>query len=450
MNAIYYDTPDRILFRNGLSLRSADGRRYTQTVKRVPIDGIRLPAASGRARQRARCPSCRICRFPNRRPVNALAAEQLGAIFVTKVRRRTIRLDLPGGVVEIAFDDGMIEAGERQERLTEIELELKAGDPSILHDLGLQLLEVAPLRVSMLSKSDRGYSLAFDVAPKASKATPPGIAAAHTVDDVITLLLSSCQHQLLANQAVADCGRDPEGVHQMRVALRRLRTACVLLGREIGSPSLLGFADEARWLAKMLGGAREWDVLVTDTLRRPKQAIGPAIDFDSLRHAAEPHRLAAYDLVRETLAGTRYNRFNLSLRRWIECRGWRNEMTGTSLAALVEPVPFLSARILTQLHRKAISAGRRVSPTGPRRPPSASYRAQKTPIWNRILPRPLCGEYRHEELHCLARKTPGCPRACQRCRNDPTLPVRACKRYRFAGGASNHWRARWLAGARRH
>jgi triphosphatase len=159
-------------------------------------------------------------------------------------------------------------------------------------------------------------------------------------------------------------------VHQMRVALRRLRTACALIGTEIASPTLLGFAAEAKWMAQVLGGAREWDVLVTDTLRRPSRAMGDAaghatdaamagtaIDFEGLREAAEPHRLAAYDVLQATLAGTRYNRFNLSLRRCVECRGWRNEMVGGSLAVLVAPARSMADRLLTRLHRQALKRG---------------------------------------------------------------------------------------------
>ncbi len=55
----------------------------------------------------------------------------------------------------------------------------------------------------------------------------------------------------------------------MRVALRRLRTVCTILGPEIGSPTLQTFAVAAKWLAQVLGAPRDWDVLVTDTLAAP-------------------------------------------------------------------------------------------------------------------------------------------------------------------------------------
>ena len=85
-----------------------------------------------------------------------------------------------------------------------------------------------PLRIGTRSKSDRGYDLAYGLAPIPMKANPPEINANHSIDDVIGILLGSCQYHLLANQAVAELGQNPEGVHQMRVALRRIRTVSTL------------------------------------------------------------------------------------------------------------------------------------------------------------------------------------------------------------------------------
>jgi CHAD domain-containing protein len=277
---------------------------------------------------------------------------------VTKVCRQTQRLDLLGSVVEVAFDEGSIEAGERSEALTEIELEVKSGDPRVLYDLGIELLDIGPLRIGTQSKADRGYGLAFGLAPEATKAAAPAITGEHTVDDITGLLLANCQHQLLANHAVAEGGRDPEGVHQMRVALRRLRTACALLRGELGSPTLQAFSTEAKWLAQLLGAARDWDVFITETLSAPSAALtSDIVDFEGLRQAAEPHRAVAYGALQATLASKRYSRFQLSFRHWIESRSWRNELESGSLAVLLEPAPAFADRALARLHRKALRRG---------------------------------------------------------------------------------------------
>jgi inorganic triphosphatase YgiF len=360
LESVYYDTSDRILYRNGCSLRvRRSGERYVQTLKRQPAHGRPFirgeweTELEGVGPDPALLPVSEIGGLPE-----GLTRDALDPIFVTKVNRRTAKLDLHGTVIEAAIDEGCIEAGEQCEPLSEIELELKAGEARVLYDLGIELLEIAPLRIGTQSKADRGYGLAFGLTPRSTKATAPGITAEHTVDEIIGELLGACQHQLLANETVAEAGRDPEGVHQMRVALRRLRTACALLRAALASPTLQALDAEAKWLATSLGTVRDWDVLITETLRGPAAALASdMVDFDALRAAAEPHRAKAYAALRETLASPRYSRFQLSLRHWIESRGWRNELATGSLAVLLQPAPKFAAGVLGRWHRKALKRG---------------------------------------------------------------------------------------------
>src|SRR5215813_7136197 len=90
----------------------------------------------------------------------------------------------------------------------------------------------------------------------------------------------------------------------------------------------------------------------------PAKALEQDGDFDSLRRAAEPHRIAAYADLREAFASPRYNRFQLSMRRWIQARGWRSELRSRSLAELAEPAPAFASRALMQLYRTALKKGR--------------------------------------------------------------------------------------------
>jgi inorganic triphosphatase YgiF len=286
-----------------------------------------------------------------------LVEDGLAPVFATKVRRRVQRLAFNGVEVEIAFDEGMVEAGKRQQPLTEIELELKVGDSSALYDVGMELLEVAPLKISTLSKAARGYALAFDAVPQVAKAERSAISAKHSVDDIIALVMSTGQRHLLANQATVEYGQDPEGVHQTRVALRRLRTACSLLRKEVPSPAFETFGGEAKWLMHILGPARDWDVFATTTLTRLQTACASDVDFDSLRRAAESHRTASYARLREALMDPRYTRFQLSLCRWVERRSWRTEVPGEVLGTLAEPASTLAVRVLERLHRKALKKG---------------------------------------------------------------------------------------------
>src|SRR6516165_860309 len=358
LETVYYDTPDRALSRQRSSLCvRRNGTRYVQTLKLAGAD------QSTFARQRLETPIDNPAPDLTRLPaeINAtlgeLAQHGLAQVFATKFRRHVQRLAFDGSEVEIAFDEGTVEAGEHRQPLIEIELELKLGDSSALYDVGLQLLDLAPLQLGTLSKADRGYALAFDAVPQVTKAENSAISAKHCIDDVIAMVMSASQQHLLANQAILEYGRDPEGVHQTRVALRRLRTACSLLRKEVPTPAFQAFGSEAKWLMHMLGPARDWDVFVTTTLARLEEACASDVDFTGLRRAAEPHRIASYTVLREALMDPRYTRFQLSLRRWIERRNWRTEVPIQALETLTEPVSALAGRVLTRLHCKALREG---------------------------------------------------------------------------------------------
>ncbi|WP_210180962.1 CYTH and CHAD domain-containing protein [Bradyrhizobium valentinum] len=357
LETVYYDTPERLLFQHGVSLRvRRSGKHFIQTLK-LPNSGQPLTRRQWETPLDDFSPD--LARLPADEvgdPVTTLTNEALVPVFATRIRRHARQLDLPDASVEIAFDEGMIEAGGRQQVLSEIELELKSGNAGILFDLGTQLLDAAPLQVGTRSKAERGYALAFDVVRPAAKAEPFSITAEHVVDDVIAVLMGTCWHHLLKNHAVAEEGSDPEGVHQMRVALRRLRTICALFRRDIPSPAFQTVNSEARWLMQQLGPAREWDVFAETTVAR-LAAAAPDVDFGSLREAVERQRKSSYAALQTVLADPRCSRFLLSLGHLVERRSWRNEIDCEALAVLSLPMPTLANKILARLHRKALRRG---------------------------------------------------------------------------------------------
>jgi triphosphatase len=358
LETVYYDTPDGALFQRGMSLRVRhSGKHFVQTLKLRPEIGQPLARrqwetpVDGMAPDLARLPAAEIGD-----PVTTLAPDALVPAFATRVRRHARQLDLPDASVEVAFDVGTIEAGSRQEALSEIELELKSGNAAALFDLGTQLLDAAPLQIGTRSKAERGYALAFDVVQPAARSEPVNITAEHTVDDVVALLVAACWHHLLSNHAVAKQESGAEGVHQMRVALRRLRTICVLFRHEIPSPAFEAINSEAKWLMRQLGRARDWDVFAS-TITSRVAATTPEVDFGGLREAIERQRMSSYACLHAVLDDPRCNRFLLSLGRWVEHRSWRNDVDSDALAVLSQPMPALAEKILARLQRKALKRG---------------------------------------------------------------------------------------------
>ncbi|MDJ1157070.1 CHAD domain-containing protein [Chelatococcus sp. SYSU_G07232] len=357
LNSVYYDTPDCALFRNGLTLRVRRiGRRYVQTLKSTAVAGQPLVRGEWEAPLDGAMPD--LARLPAPQAMacrEVIAGAALAPTVTTKVRRRTRTVAYAGSLIEVAFDEGMVEANGRREGLYELELELKAGEAAALYGLGLDLLERAPLRLSTLSKAHRGYAMVLDRPPAWAKAASPAITAGESMESAFAALLGACHHHLVANHAAAEDGRDPEGVHQMRVALRRLRTLLSLFRKALPSPDIAPLAAEAKWLTRVLAPARNWDVFIADLLPAPAAACG--FDLSDLRVAAERHRAQGRAAVAEALADVRYTRFVLSLGSWIEHRGWRNGLPGEAIALLSEPCTGPAADILARQHRRVLKRG---------------------------------------------------------------------------------------------
>ncbi len=359
LETTYYDTTDDQLFHAGLSLRiRRSGKYFVQTIKRMSV-GDPL------TRQEWEVPVATLAPDLGALPVedideifSKIAVDQLVPIFVTRVRRHRVTVDMPEGQIEVAFDDGVIEAGSQHAPLCEVELELKQGRAAALYQFGLGLTDASPLCLETQSKSARGYTLALGFDPMALKASSSNLDNQDTVDEGIAKLLSNCQQQILGNLCPAESGSESNGVHQLRVALRRLRTALYILRRELEAPSLQSLDAEARRFARTLGPARNWDVFTNSTLADIERANLPGIEFSNLRGACAPFRDQSYDMVRQSIADPQTNRFLLLLGLAIERRSWRNEVASEDLRTLAEPVIKFASRVLTRIGRKVLKRGR--------------------------------------------------------------------------------------------
>lgn len=353
LEATYYDTPDHRLFAAGLSLRvRREGRRYIQTVKRVSSTGSlqrhewEVPVAD-MTLDLAALPIGEIGA-----PLAGIAGSEFMPVFATRVRRHILILDQQDTQIEMALDEGDIIFGQNSLQLCEVELELKRGKVASLYQFGFGLMDVVPLCLETQTKSARGYALALGDTPRAVKAVPSNLGRGDSVDEGITKLLSNCHQQIVANLSAAQDGREPEGVHQLRVALRRLRVALHFLCHHLKSPALEGIDAEAKLFGQALGPARNWDVFIQSTLAEIEEANIPHVDMSALRVACASSHDQAYHDVRNVLAASRTNRFLLSFGLIIEQKSWRNDISSEELKALTEPLGLFATRVLDRIEHQ--------------------------------------------------------------------------------------------------
>ena len=367
LKSLYYDTPERTLQRSGLSLRvRRSGARFVQTVKSECADDP-LRRGEWEAAVTSMDPDVALAiPFIPAKLRADLAHQELEAVFAADIHRHVRIVDLPSGTVEVAFDRGVLTSGERSMPVSEIELELKGGSASAIYELALRLAEHGPVKPSIRSKSARGFDLAADTPPGARKPRKLRLDPSISLDELFATILRVCFRHLLECLPAAEDGRDPEGIHQLRVSLRRLRSAFALM-RSVGPLSKLdSMRSDASWLAQNLSAARDWDIFRNETMPTIAKACPSVAGFDALEQVASRRRQAAYDKVRLALTDIRCAHFLIGLGGWIETRGWRDgDVAPEDLARLAAPAIGFAGEMLSGRHAKVLKCGRRFKSLGP-------------------------------------------------------------------------------------
>lgn len=352
----YFDTVDRALAARRAVLRvRSDGRSRIQTLK-AGDTGDALRRAEWETPIAGDLPEPERFADPHARLLlDALQGPPV-PVFETRIRREIRRLRLPDAEIEIAIDQGTIEAAGRAEPVHEIELELRTGQRAALYELGQWLAAEVPLRLQPAAKSDRAWWLATGMPPGAVADTAAAFPPEATVDAAFSLVLRQCLAQCAGNVPAAMAG-EAAGVHQLRVGLRRLRSVLWLVGRIAPCPEIRGFRAEAGWLAAQAGPARDLDVLLGTTLPAIAAAL-PDADLAPLRRAAETARARAHAALRAALDHPRHLSLHLAIGAWVERHGWRLTASTEAQAMLERPVVALAPEMLTPARRRVLKAGR--------------------------------------------------------------------------------------------
>lgn len=323
LTSLYFDTPEGSLWNSQMTLRlRRGGRRWVQTLKGegVQAGGLHTREESEHVVSVGTLDPDSIDDPALRKKVRKwLAGGELAPRFITTMRRTTWLLDTAdGGVVECALDRGRVTTpdGRRSAPLCELELELKAGPPSALFALAREFAQSLPLALEERSKAERGYALwRRETWTQPAKAAPLSLPAHATVGDAMALIVGHGLNHLQRNwRAAQSTARyNLEHVHQMRVATRRLRTAFTLFARADGTLKTHPLVAELRWLAGLLGEARNWDVLLQDTFPKLRSAFPDETALGKLQRKAGVRRQQARLAVRAALHSPRYFALVLSL-----------------------------------------------------------------------------------------------------------------------------------------
>ena len=316
----YFDTPDHLLDRSGLTLRvRRSGDTHIQTVKsRANARGIATDRGEWEWRISQDRPD--VGRLASTRAL-AMAAkaikDRLEPVFVTDIRRTTRLLHLDHNtVVEAAIDEGSIEAGRAREPVSELELELKGGCIGPVYRLAAELQALAPMWISPESKAARGWHLRTGQTEGGQLSQMPKLRRLVLAAAGFRDILGGTLGHLLANIGATLRG-DPEALHQMRIAIRESRAVLQLFERHLDATVLARFNAGLRRFGEIFGAARDWDVFCLETLSAAMADL-PAERLEDLNLVAEVERQFAHATLADALHGHDFTAMVLGLAIWAE------------------------------------------------------------------------------------------------------------------------------------
>jgi inorganic triphosphatase YgiF len=278
MVTTYYDSPKQALAKKGVFLRiRQDGKKITQAVKTAGEGGILAHRGEWEWPLTDPTPNLTLASETELKPIlKRQKKNDLAPLFASEISRRIALVTTPDGQLELALDQGLVRAGRRTSPVSELEIEVKSGSAAAVFALASDIAAQPGTRIGFTTKAARGLALASNAKPAAAKAEPVELDAEMTPSTAAAAILDSCATQAAANLPIVIDHRLPDGIHQLRVALRRLRAALSLFKDELPSANRKQLRKDAGWLAGLLGPARDLDVMTGGALKAamPPDTLG--------------------------------------------------------------------------------------------------------------------------------------------------------------------------------
>lgn len=358
LHNIYYDTPKLELHKSAMALRLRRvGRQWLQTLKgggsvkagmhqrnewEVPVSRAALDFSSPQTAEWETCLPLRL-------------RKKLLPVFVTDFSRNSRILDWQGAQIELCMDHGEVRTEQRSTPICEVELELKSGEPERLFELALALLEIVPLEAEQVSKAEQGYRLLMGYTDSPVKGSVPGLARTATLAEALQMLIWSCLTHLQGNLRGAMTSDDAEYLHQMRVALRRLRVVLRMAEKFRADESLSTLSADVAALCVALGRIREWDVFIAETVQPMCARMAGHAGLQALLAISERQRAACYAELRSAQQAHELQRLILRFALWMNGAYWQPPQESA-----VPPLQDFATSRLRKLARQFAQSGRQL------------------------------------------------------------------------------------------
>ncbi len=322
----YFDTPDLALMRAQVALRVRKvGERRIQTLKlaATPETGPLSRREWEREVAQDQPDLTGLTDRDLRRVVNpSKIGRRLKAMFTTDFQRRTWPLKVKDTTIELALDVGEIKSADRSLPVCEAELELKSGTVDRIYELARELRRSVPFVIEPLTKAERGYALATNVTPTAHKAQAIILHRRSTAGEAFLRIGRNGLMHLATNAAAVRAGSAAEAIHQLRVAVRRLRSALSVFKDLLPADEQRRIGTKLRRIAQECATAREWDVFQDELLSPLRDKLPDEPALGAFAEAVAAARKDADGAVGRLVGSPRYSDTILEVEAWWEGTGW--------------------------------------------------------------------------------------------------------------------------------
>ena len=258
-------------------------------------------------------------------------------------RQRTIPLEDSTISAEVTLLEGVLRGVTQESPVCRLTL---MGPAPFLLSLSSAIGAAVPLTAPRWSLASEAIGLARGTGLAGRPSCAPTIAPGSTLADAVALVLGQLTRAILFGVLNAAEGRTPQPVHQLRVAVRRLRSALSIFSRAVDATAFETVKTGLKQLATVLGAARDWDVFLEGTGRAVADALPGDERITAMLEAGERRRVAAYAALGSYLAGDAFNALELALVQLTTLRPWAIAATDEQHVQLGEPADGFGTRML--------------------------------------------------------------------------------------------------------
>ena len=264
----------------------------------------------------------------------------------------------------MAFDEGQIVAPGSSCPVSEIELELKQGHPIELFKIARAISGIVPARLDVKSKSERGYELVETAAVVAEKARDPDLSAEMNAGRAFTLICRACLRHLVVNEP-ATIRRNGEALHQMRIAVRKLRAAISFFSGVVSDDRVGTIKTELRWFAQELAPARDLDAFLIEALNPLRKQHKNEPGLVSISKMFARRRLQGYRRAQDAVQSARFRALVLDTAEWVEAGPWSMSEDPAMQGCREMPIKIYAAEQLSLRRKKIRRRGAKIGRLSP-------------------------------------------------------------------------------------